>query len=255
LFDGAHPDYHGPVVLGSPDEVLAAVSITKRFGSVHALRDVTFSLNGPGLLCILGPNGAGKTTLLDIVEGLAEPTSGSYRLFGVTPSDYPRHRVGVVMQQEARLERVTTQEYAELFAAIYAVPAGARRILERARLTDRAQTPMIRLSGGEAARLFVATARVHDPDLLFLDEPTAHLDPESKQFMQRELRALSRDHALVMSTHDLAEADQLADQLLFLVDGVVRASGPKREVLAGRTLEQAFYDHCSVRIGDGGVAL
>ena len=101
------------------------------------------------------------------------------------------------MQKEAQLERVTAREYAELFSAIYGVRGGADRILSRARLEPRAKTAVTRLSGGEAARLFIATAVVHDPDLVFLDEPTAHLNPKNKRAVGELLKELREGaHAL-----------------------------------------------------------
>ena len=232
-------------------EVLAAEGLTKRFGETTALDGISFELQGPGLLGVLGPNGAGKTTLLDILEGLSAPTAGSFRLFGERADPYPRRRVGVVMQNEAKPERVTTREYAELFAAIYGVADGAARILERARLGPRATIPMVQLSGGEAARLFIATAMVHEPELIFLDEPTAHLDPESKKEIGAQLRELAKTRAIVMTTHDLTEADALCDRVLFLVGGKVRASGTRAELVGEGTLEQAFFEHCSLRMRDG----
>ena len=242
--------------------VLAVENLGKRFGDVVALEGVTFGVDRPALVGILGPNGAGKTTLLDIVEGLSRPTSGSYRLFDAAPEPYPRRRVGVVMQREARLERCTAREYAELFAAIHGVRDGAERIIERARLAARARVPLSRLSGGEAARLFVATAVVHDPELLFLDEPTAPLDPESKRDVGELLRELARTRTVVLTTHDLREADALCTHLLFLVGGRVRAWGRREELVAavpegarrGLPVEDAFFHHCAIRIVNGEAA-
>ncbi|WP_437683331.1 ABC transporter ATP-binding protein [Sorangium sp. So ce131] len=244
---------------GAPEEIVAVESLTKTFGGVAALSDVSFRVRGPGLVGILGPNGAGKTTLLDILEGLSEPTRGAVRVFGAPVPPYPRRRVGVVMQKEVQLERCTTREYAGLFAAIYGVRDGERRILERARLTARAAAPMSRLSGGEAARLFIATALVHEPELLLLDEPTAPLDPASKQEVGEMLRAVSRERTVLMTTHDLREADGLCDHLLFLVGGKLRASGPRDELVAavpegrrtGLGVEDAFFHFCAVRMRHG----
>ncbi len=240
-------------------EVLAADGLGKRFGDIVALEGVSFAMSGPGLLGVLGPNGAGKTTLLDLLEGLAPPTTGGFRLFGQPPAPYPRRRVGVVMQAEARLERCTTREYAELFAAIQGVRDGAARILEQARLTDRARVPVARLSGGEAARLFIATAVVHDPELVFLDEPTAALDPESKRATGELMRELAARRTVVLTTHDLREADAVCTHLLFLVQGRVRAFGP-REALVGAVpaerrrglpVEDAFFHFCALHLVDG----
>jgi len=240
-------------------EIVEAVGLCKRFGDAVALDEVSFVLEGPGLVGVLGPNGAGKTTLLDILEGLSAPTSGSFRLFGAAPTPYPRRRVGVVMQKEARLERVTTAEYAELFAAIYGVAEGARRILAQADLEHRAKVPVSRLSGGEAERLFIAAAIVHEPELVFLDEPTAHLDPDSRRAIGASLRALARTRTVVMTTHDLREADELCDHVVFLADGRVRVSASKAEVVAavpahertGAGVEDAFFHFCALRIRDG----
>jgi ABC-2 type transport system ATP-binding protein len=245
--------------------VLDVRGLGKSFGDVQALHDVSFSIEGPGLVGILGPNGAGKTTLLDILEGLASPSVGEVRLFGVRRAGldrYPRRRVGVVLQKEFSLDGATVGEYAELFAAIYGVRDGAARILREAALEARARVALERLSGGEAARLFVATAQVHEPDLLFLDEPTAHLDPRAKRELGEVLRAASHQRTVVMTTHDLREAE-ICDRLIFLVGGAIRAQGPREALVAavpdagdGATpdVERAFFHYCAVRIGEGGDA-
>jgi ABC-2 type transport system ATP-binding protein len=243
-------------------EIIKAVALGKRFGDIVALEDVTFTIDGPGIVGVLGPNGAGKTTLLDILEGLASPTTGTYQLFGQPAVPYPRSRIGVVMQKEAQLERVSVREYAQLFAEIFGVKNGADRILERARLEHRSRIPVTRLSGGEAARLYITTAVVHEPELVFLDEPTAHLDPDSKRFIGQLLRDLARDRTLFLTTHDLREAEVLCDKLLFLVGGRLRAIGTKDELVAavpessrhGLGVEDAFFHFCSIRIQNGGVA-
>lgn len=244
---------------GARHPVIEASGLTKTFGGVRALDDVTFTIEGPGLTTILGPNGAGKTTLLDIIEGLAKPSSGTVSLFGGPMHPYPRRDVGVVLQREAQLEHATAGEYADLFAAIYGLAGGRRVILDAARLNERAHVALSRLSGGEAARLFVATATAHRPKLVLLDEPTAALDPENKRHVGEMLEALARTSTVVMTTHDLREADAISDDLVFLVGGRVRASGTRAELVAavpesGRTgigVEDAFFHFCSARMNDG----
>ncbi len=240
-------------------EVVTAEGLGKRFGEVVALDDVSFTVNGPGLTGILGPNGAGKSTLLDILEGLSSPTSGVVRIFGEVLEPYPRRRVGVVLQKEVQLDRCTAGEYAELFASIHGVRGGKERILRQAELGSRASVEMVRLSGGEAARLFIATALVHDPELVFLDEPTAPLDPKNKREIGEVLRDVAKDRTVVMTTHDLREADALCDRLVFLVGGRVRASGAREELVAAVPasargaigVEDAFFHFCSARIRRG----
>ena len=236
-------------------EVIAVESLTKRFGATTALRSVSFTLQGPQVIGVLGPNGAGKTTLLEILEGLSSPTEGRVRLFGqpLTLRDYPRWRIGVVMQREFALDRITVSEYAALFASIYRVPEGQARILSRANLEERAQVALDRLSGGEAQRLFLAAAVVHDPELVFLDEPTAQLDPESKARIGEDIRALSERSTVVITTHDLREADAVCDHVLFLVDGEVKAEGARQQLVdsaQGKTIEDAFFHYC----GEGATA-
>jgi ABC-2 type transport system ATP-binding protein len=232
--------------------VLEVKSLSKRFGEVVALSDVSFTVERPGFVGILGPNGAGKSTLLDILQGLSPPTSGEVRLFGGPPDPYPRARVGVVLQKEVRLERCSAREYAELFASIYGVPGGGAKILDSSDLRRRADVPLSQLSGGEAARLFIWTALVHEPDLVFLDEPTAPLDPATRREVGQMLRSVASSRCVVMTTHDLREADGLFDELVFLVGGRVRAAGPREELVAavpkasgaGLGVEGAFFHFC-----------
>ena len=236
-------------------EVIAVESLTKRFGATTALRAITFALQGPQVIGVLGPNGAGKTTLLEILEGLSSPSEGQIRLFGAPLSirDYPRRRIGVVMQREFALDRITVAEYAALFASIYGVRDGSARILSRAGLQKRADVALEKLSGGEAQRLFLAAAVVHDPELVFLDEPTAQLDPESKARIGEDIRTLAQRSTVIITTHDLREADAICDHVLFLVDGEVKAEGARAKLVesaAGKTIEDAFFHYC----GEGATA-
>jgi ABC-2 type transport system ATP-binding protein len=241
-------------------EVVRTEGLVVRHGATTALAGVDLSIPGPGLVVILGPNGAGKTTLLDVLLGLAAPDEGSVLLFGepATPSRYPRRRVGAVLQRELVIDRVTVGEYAEIFAAIQGVRGGAARILERSGLASRATVALDRISGGEAARLFIAAATVHDPAIVFLDEPTASLDPGHKAEIGLRLVALARKATVVMATHDLAEAERIADDLVFLTEGKVRARGPREKILreagGATTLADAFFFLARTRIGDRGDA-
>jgi ABC-2 type transport system ATP-binding protein len=166
----------------------------------------------------------------------------------------------VVLQKEFALDRVKVGEYAELFASIYGVTAGRAKILQAARLADRASVPLERISGGEAQRLFIAAAQVHEPELLFLDEPTVHMDPETKRDLGQWLREAAKTRTIVLTTHDLAEADAICDYALFLVRGRVRAAGTRSELVGSVPEERrgglasAFFHHCAMRIERGGEA-
>jgi ABC-2 type transport system ATP-binding protein len=239
-------------------EVLRVHGLMRRYGETVALADVSFALTGPQLCGILGPNGAGKTTLLDIMEGLSPPTAGEVTLLGepLRPDRYPRERVGVVLQREFAPDYLSVAEYAELMATLAQVPQRAAAIVRDAELQDRAHLPVSRLSGGEAQRLFIAAAAAHSPELLFLDEPTGQLDPESKRRLGQTLRALSRERTVIMTTHDLREADVLCDSLLFMVGGRLRAFGTRQELLAAvpgaQTVEDAFFHFCGARMSAQG---
>lgn len=255
---------------------LSVEQVGVRFGEVLALDDVTFSLEGPQVLGILGPNGAGKTTLLEILEGLRPPTAGCVSILGVpvygsrvrATRPYPRQHIGAVLQREPQIERVTVAEYADLFASIYRVPHGAQAILSRARLQHRHSQPVESLSGGEAQRLYIAAALVHDPRVLFLDEPTAHLDPQNRLDIGDLLRDEGKQRLVIFCTHDLAEAERVCDRVLFLVAGRLRALGTCAELcaalphvppvapsvgpVAGASLSAAFFHHCAVSIRPDG---
>ncbi|MCA9790767.1 MAG: ABC transporter ATP-binding protein [Candidatus Eremiobacteraeota bacterium] len=237
------------------DEVVGVDKLCFDFGQEPILREVSFSFSGRGMLGILGPNGAGKTTLLNLLEGLSRPTGGVVRLFGraLGEGPYPRRRTGVVLQKECAFEAIQVGEYAELFATLYQVSGGQQRILAGAELEQRARLPLARLSGGEAQRLYLAAATVHSPELVFLDEPTAHLDPQSRREAGQRLKALAQNCTVVMTTHDLREAELLFDEAVFLVAGQVKAQGSVAALSQGfEDLAEAFFHHCSVRIGPRG---
>ncbi len=234
-------------------EVLSVDGLSKSFGAVSVLKELTFQLQGPQRIGILGPNGAGKTTLLDILEGLSSPSSGQVRILGQPLQPYPRRRVGVVLQRECSFDAIRVGEYAELFAAIHNLPEGAGRILRESGLEQRRHLPLDRLSGGEAQRLYIAASTVHDPELVFLDEPTAHLDPAGKKAVGQYLKTMGERRTLVMTTHDLREAESLFDHILLLVHGELRAQGSTADFLGqSGSLEEAFFERCAVRISRQG---
>lgn len=232
-------------------------NVSRDYGAVRALANASFSIEGPGVVAVLGPNGAGKSTLLDLLAGLSRPSAGDVYLFGrrLDGAHYPRRNVGVVLQREFVPDHMSVREYAELFAAIYGVERGADKIFAQAELTARAGVAVARLSGGEAQRLFIATALVHEPRLVVLDEPSAGLDPNHKRALGAVLRRLGRERTVIMSTHDLSEAELVADYCLFMVGATLRAHGPRERLLTSAhasTLEEAFFHYCGARVSAEG---
>ena len=190
-----------------PTAAIEVVGLRKSYGDLAAVDDVSFTVATGEFFGILGPNGAGKTTTLEMVEGLRRPDAGEVRLLG--EPTWPRNprllpRIGVQLQASAFFERLTAREQIRTFASLYGVPAArADEWLERVGLADKAGTRTERLSGGQLQRLAIACALVHEPEVVFLDEPTAALDPQARRNLWDLLRSPQRrrphggaDHAL-----------------------------------------------------------
>jgi ABC-2 type transport system ATP-binding protein len=175
---------------------------------------------------ILGPNGAGKTTTLEIIEGLRKPDSGEVRLLDLAP--WPRNqallpRIGVQLQASSFLERLTAREQIRTWASLYGVGAvRADAMLELVGLTDKASTPVQKLSGGQAQRLSIACALAHDPEVVFLDEPTSGLDPQARRNLWDLLREINKQgRTVVLTTHYLDEAEVLCDRVAIMDRGKI----------------------------------
>ncbi len=200
--------------------------LRKVYGDLVAVDDVSFSVRPGEIFGILGPNGAGKTTTLEMVEGLRRPDAGEVRLLGEAP--WPRNtgllpRIGVQLQTSAFFERLTAREQIRTFAALYGVPAErADAWLERVGLVEKAGTRTERLSGGQLQRLAIACALVHEPEMVFLDEPTAGIDPQARRNLWDLLRSLNEEgRTMVMTTHHLDEAEALCDRVAIMDRGVI----------------------------------
>lgn len=198
--------------------------LTKRYDDLTAVDGVTLQVADGEFVGVLGPNGAGKTTLLEMIEGLRRPDAGEVRLLGEPV--WPRNprlqpRIGVQLQASSFFERLTAREQIRTFASLYGV--GARRAdewLDRVGLTDRADARVEDLSGGQAQRLSIACALVHDPELVFLDEPTAALDPQARRNLWDLLSTINESgRTVVLTTHSMDEAEVLCDRVAVMDHG------------------------------------
>jgi ABC-2 type transport system ATP-binding protein len=212
--------------------------IRKWYGDTHAVDGVSFEVEEGEFFGILGPNGAGKTTTLEIIEGLRKPDSGDVTLLGMPT--WPRNprllpRIGVQLQASSFFERLTAREQIRTFASLYGVPAtDADRMLEVVGLADKADTRTDRLSGGQTQRLAIATALVHGPEVLFLDEPTAALDPQARRNLWDLLREINaQGRTVVLTTHYLDEAELLCDRVAIMDHGKVLELGPPASLVRG----------------------
>ena len=204
----------------------------KSFGPVQALRGVEIAVRAGEVLAMLGPNGAGKTTAINLMLGLRKPTSGSARLFGLSPSDRrARSRCGVMLQESGVPSTLRVRELVELFGSYYPHPMTAGRAIAMAGLQEQAGQAAGKLSGGQRQRLYFALAVCGDPEVLFLDEPTVGMDVEARRaFLDgiREFAASGR--TIILTTHYLEEADQLAERILVIDRGVVIADASPAKI-------------------------
>ncbi|HXT29285.1 MAG TPA: ABC transporter ATP-binding protein, partial [Vicinamibacterales bacterium] len=213
--------------------------LTKRYGRVTAVDDVSFRVEPGEILGFLGPNGAGKTTTLRMCAGLLEPDSGEIRVDGCLLGREPleaRRKLGFVPDDPFLYERLSAREFLDFIGAIYDVPAAltherSERLLERFELADAGDTLIETYSLGMRQKVSVIAATLHHPRLLMLDEPLGGLDPHGA----RMLKDLLREHAdggggVLVSTHLLDVAERLCDRVVILHHGVTRASGTLAEL-------------------------
>ncbi|MFG2003203.1 ABC transporter ATP-binding protein [Spirillospora sp. NPDC048911] len=213
-------------------------SLRKRYGDVQAVDGVSFDVEQGEFFGILGPNGAGKTTTLEIIEGLREADEGTVTVLGLPP--WPRNskllpRIGVQLQASSFFERLTAREQLQTFGSLYGVSAKtADAMLETVGLAEKADVQVEKLSGGQAQRLSIACALVHDPELVFLDEPTAALDPQARRNLWDLLREINTGgRTIVLTTHYMDEAEVLCDRVAIMDRGRILQLGPPATLVRG----------------------
>ena len=221
----AHPPA-GPVV--------ELIAVSKRYGPVHALRGVTLTIQPGEIVAMLGPNGAGKTTSISLMLGLRQPTAGTVRLFGLPPTDRrARSRAGVMLQESGTAGVLTVCELIELFRTYYPSPLPTDQAIAMAGLAGKAEARVATLSGGQRQRLYFALAICGNPDVLFLDEPTAGMDVEARRAFVASTRALAdAGKTIVFTTHYLKEAEELARRIVVVDQGLVIADAAPRELMS-----------------------
>jgi ABC-2 type transport system ATP-binding protein len=219
-------------------DTISVRDLRKSYGSLAAVDGVSFEVRQGEFFAILGPNGAGKTTTLEILEGLRKPDSGEVRVLGRPP--WPRNagllpRIGVQLQASSFFERLTAREQIRTFASLYGVGAGrADEMLGVVGLTEQASVRAEKLSGGQAQRLSIACALVHDPELVFLDEPTGALDPQARRNLWDLLRQINSDgRTVVLTTHHMDEAETLCDRVAIMDHGKILQAGAPATLVRG----------------------
>jgi ABC-2 type transport system ATP-binding protein len=215
---------------------IVAEQLTKRYGDLVALDQVSFEVPPGQLVAVLGPNGAGKTTTMELLEGFLAPTAGTVRVLGAEPRHGDRAwraRIGLVLQSTSLDDQLTVRELLAVFARLYPDPRSVPEVLELIGLTGETGTRVGALSGGQRRRVDVALGIIGRPELLFLDEPTTGLDPEARRRAWAAVERLATAGTTVLvTTHYLEEADQLADRVIVLAGGRILADTTPEQLRA-----------------------
>jgi ABC-2 type transport system ATP-binding protein len=219
-------------------DAITVTDLRKAYGTTRAVDGVSLTVGQGEFFGILGPNGAGKTTTLEIIEGLRKPDSGEVSLLGQPP--WPRNtallpRIGVQLQASSFFERLTAREQIRTWASLYGISAKrADQMLDVVGLTDKAGTSIKKLSGGQAQRLSIACALAHDPEVVFLDEPTAGLDPQARRNLWDLLREINAEgRTVLLTTHHLEEAELLCDRVAIMDHGKILETGTPATLVRG----------------------
>jgi ABC-2 type transport system ATP-binding protein len=226
----------------------AAISVhdlTKSYGDDEALRGISFEIAEGEVFGLLGPNGAGKTTTIEILEGYRPRDGGEVDVLGFDPGRAGpafRERIGVVLQQSQLWPTITVAETHRMFAGYYDRPRNVDEVIELVGLEEKRDARVKTLSGGQKRRLDLGVALVGDPDLVFLDEPTTGFDPAARRAAWDMIRALrSLGKTILLTTHYLDEAEQLADRVAVLREGRIIREGTPAELTGGTNETEVRY--------------
>jgi ABC-2 type transport system ATP-binding protein len=205
------------------DEAIVVENFCKSYGSNRVVNHLHFTVRRGEIFALLGPNGAGKTTTVETLEGYRKPDEGTIRVLGLDPISQARElkpRIGVMLQQDGLYQALTAREVLQLFAGYYAHPQNIDTLIERVGLSSAAKTRCRRLSGGQKRRLALAVALVGRPELIFMDEPTAGMDPQARLTTWEIVRDLQQQGVtILLTTHLMDEAERLADRIAIIDHG------------------------------------
>ncbi|RNE49734.1 spermidine/putrescine ABC transporter ATP-binding protein [Corynebacterium alimapuense] len=221
--------------------------MVKAFGETTAVNGLTLNVRRGEILALLGPNGAGKTTTIEMCEGFLSPTSGSIRVLGIDPNTHPdqvRRRIGIMLQGGGAYSGIRVEEMLNLAASYNDNPLSPDWLIDILGLDGARRTTYRRLSGGQQQRLSLALALISRPELIFLDEPTAGLDAQSRLVVWELVDALRRDGVtVILTTHLMDEAEALADRIVIIDRGSILAEGTPAELTSvGATTARVSFE-------------
>jgi len=227
------------------DNPIQVEALEKSYGIFPAVKGISFEVRAGEVFGLLGPNGVGKTTTVEILEGLRSRSGGRVSVLGCDPEVQTlqlKDRVGVCLQATNLQEKITVREAMELFTAFYTRTVDGDQLLKRLQLWEKRDTHYVKLSGGQKQRLALALAMLNDPQVLFLDEPSAGLDPQARLEIHELVQDLRREQrTILLTTHYIEEAEKLCDRVAIVDEGRIVAMGTPREIqeriLANSTIE------------------
>lgn len=217
------------------ENVITVENLSKNFGSVQAVKNISFSVRRGEIFGIIGPNGAGKTTTLEMLEGISKPTQGTIDVLGLVPSQQLRElnkRIGVQFQATSIQRKMKVKEALDLFASFYSNTTKKEYLIDLLNLDEKMNVRFEDLSGGWKQRVTLALATLHSPEIVFLDEPSMGLDPHARREMWSMIRML-RDEGctIVVTTHYMEEAEKLCDRVAMIYSGELKALNTPEELL------------------------
>ena len=224
---------------------ISVVGLDKHYGAVRAVNGLSFEVAAGEIFALLGPNGAGKTTTLEVLEGYRRADAGEIRVLGLDPhrdGESLRTRIGVMLQDGGLYPGLRPIEVLRLFAAFYDTAVDPVELLQRVGLDPATKTTVRRLSGGQQQRLSLAAALIGQPELVFLDEPTAGMDPQARSTTWdfiRELKATGS--TVVLTTHLLDEVEALCDRVAIIAQGALAAIGTPRELMSRNVANDVLF--------------
>ncbi len=223
--------------------ILEVRHLSKHFKQVVAVDDISFAIDPGVCFGLLGPNGAGKTTTIEMIEGITEPTNGEILYRGQARDQRFIQEAGIQFQSTSVMERLTSKEVLTLFHQLYPRTIPLDDLIEQCELEPLLNQMVNQLSGGQKQRLMFALALINDPEIVFLDEPTTGLDPQSRRNLWNRIQGIKEQgKTVVLTTHYMDEAEVLCDYLVIIDKGVIIAQGSPRELM------KAHFDHFYVCI-------
>jgi ABC-2 type transport system ATP-binding protein len=229
--------------------------LTKNYGDVAAVKGIAFEVCAGEVFGLLGPNGAGKTTTVEILEGLRPRTGGRVSVLGCDPEIQTRKlkdRIGVCLQATRLQDKIKVSEAVELFAAFYTRTVDGVQLLKRLQLWEKRESHYAKLSGGQKQRLALALALLNDPQVLFLDEPSAGLDPQARLEIHELVQDLRREQrTILLTTHYIEEAEKLCDRVAIVDEGCIVAMGTPREIQERALAHSTIEIECSAPLDNG----